>query len=150
MIRDPDRFSGSGFLPGEKVESSERPSNGLRILVVEDHEETANTTAFVLRLYGHEVRVALDGPTALQAAQDNLPDVMLLDIGLPGMDGCEVARRIGEWLNWRSPLLIAVTGFGEEAERRRSAEAGIDLHLLKPLDPERLEVLLRRFQTIIQ
>jgi two-component system OmpR family response regulator len=81
----------------------------------------------------------MDGPAALQAAQDSLPDVMLLDIGIPGMDGCEVARKIGGWSNWRRPLLIAVTGFGLESERRRSAEAGIDLHLLKPLDPDRLK-----------
>jgi two-component system OmpR family response regulator len=150
VIRDPNRFAGNGFLAGEEMQPSEQSSKGLRILVVEDHEETAKTTALLLRLYGHEVRVALDGPTALQAAQSGLPDVMVLDIALPGMDGCEVARRIGEWSSWRRPLLIAVAGFGEEAERRRSAEAGIDLHLTKPLDPERLEVLLRRFQTIIQ
>lgn len=149
MNRDPDRRA-AAVLASAEAEPSEQSSKGLRILVVEDHEEMANTTALLLRLYGHEVRVALDGPAALRAAQDDLPDVMLVDIGLPGMDGCEVARRIGEWTNWKRPLFIAVTGHGEEAERRRSAEAGIDLHLLKPLDPERLEVLLRRSQTIIK
>jgi CheY-like chemotaxis protein len=73
----------------------EQTLKGLQILIVEDNEDTANTTAMLLRHYGHEVRVAPDGPAALQAAKDRLPDVVLVDIGLPGMDGYEVAMKIG-------------------------------------------------------
>jgi CheY-like chemotaxis protein len=122
----------------------------LQILVVEDDADTAASMAMMLRLRGHAVEVAGDGPTAVRMAEGRPPDVALLDIGLPGgMDGCEVARRLQEQATGKAPLLIAVTGYGEEADRRRSEEAGIDLHLLKPVDPRALERLLERFKTII-
>jgi len=120
----------------------------LRVLVVEDHADTTESMAVLLRLHGHEVDVAPDGPTALRIAAQNPPDVALLDIGLPGMDGFEVARRLQERPG-KKPLLVAVTGYGQEEDRRRSEQAGIDLHLLKPVDPEQLEKLLARFKTII-
>ena len=120
----------------------------LRVLVVEDHADTAESVAVLLRLHGHEVDVAPDGPTALRIAAQNPPDVALLDIGLPGMDGFEVARRLQERPG-KKPLLVAVTGYGQEEDRRRSEQAGIDLHLLKPVDPEELKQLLARFKTII-
>jgi len=137
MNREPDRPNGT---------PPKQPSKGLNILIVEDNEDTATTTAILLRLYGHEVRIAMDGPAALQAAKDGFPDVVLVDIGLPGMDGYEVARKIGEQPTERRPLFIALTGFGPE---RHSADGIIDLHLLKPLDPDRLEKVLRRFQRVI-
>jgi CheY-like chemotaxis protein len=121
----------------------------LRVLVVEDHADSAETLAVLLRLHGHEVDVAPDGPTALRIAAQNPPDVALLDIGLPGMDGFEVARRLQEQVAGKMPLLVAVTGYGQEEHRRRSKQAGIDLHLLKPVDPEELKQLLARFKTII-
>jgi CheY-like chemotaxis protein len=122
----------------------------LRVLVVEDHADTAESMAVLLRLHGHEVEVAPDGPTALRVAAQNPPDVALIDIGLPGgTDGWEVARRLQERAAGKMPLLIAVTGYGQEADRRRSEQAGIDLHLLKPADPEDLKTLLARFKTII-
>jgi CheY-like chemotaxis protein len=121
----------------------------LRVLVVEDHADSAATLAVLLRLHGHEVDVAPDGPTALRIAAQNPPDVALLDIGLPGMDGFEVARRLQEQAAGKMPLLVAVTGYGQEEHRRRSKQAGIDLHLLKPVDPEELKKLLARFKTII-
>ena len=121
----------------------------LRVLVVEDHADSAETLAVLLRLHGHEVDVAPDGPTALRIAAQNPPDVALLDIGLPGMDGFEVARRLQEQAAGKMPLLVAVTGYGQEEHRRRSKQAGIDLHLLKPVDPEEIKTLLARFKTII-
>ena len=122
----------------------------LRVLVVEDHADTAESTALFLRLHGHEVEVAPDGPTALRIAADNPPDVALLDFGLPGaLDGCEVARRLQEKAAGRKLLLIAVTGYGQEEDRRRSEQAGIDLHLVKPVDPDHITTLLARFRTII-
>ena len=133
----------------DSLEKPERSSNGLHILIVEDNEDTANTTAILLRHYGHEVRIALDGPSALQAAQERLPDVVLVDIGLPGMDGYEVAMRIGERPNEKRPLFIAVTGFGSEGYYRLSEDATIDVHLLKPVDPEKLQSLLKRFHAVI-
>ena len=123
----------------------------LRVLVVEDHADTAESTALLLRLHGHEVEVAPDGPTALRIAADNPPDVALIDIGLPGgMNGWEVARRLQEPAAGKMPLLIAVTGYGQEEDRRKSWEAGIDMHLLKPADPALLTGLLKRFRTIVR
>ena len=122
---------------------------GLRILVVEDHEDTAATLALLLRMEGHEVQVAPDGPAALEAVQFASPDVVLLDIGLPGMSGWEVARWVTGQPAEKRPLLVAITGYGREEDRRRSAEAGIDHHLLKPVDPAELLGLLRRFYQVV-
>ena len=121
----------------------------LRVLVVEDDQDTAATSAMLLRLNGHDVNVALDGPSALQAAQANAPDVVLLDVAMPKMDGWSVATQIREPRNGKRPLIIAISGFGTEAAQRRSQEAGIDLHLVKPVDPLQLEDLLKRFRRIV-
>ena len=122
----------------------------LRILLVEDDGDLAETLAALLRIYGHEVQVARDGPTALRLAADQPPDVGLLDLGLPGgMDGYEVARRLREQEVDKLPHLIAVTGYDRDEDRRRSKEAGIHLHLLKPVDGEALNRLLQRFQAVI-
>jgi two-component system OmpR family response regulator len=118
------------------------PPPGLRVLVVEDHADTADSLALLLTLFGHEVRVARDGPTALEMARAFPPDVVLLDIGLPGIDGWQVAERLRQQSGQKRPLLIAVTGYGQDADHRRSQEAGIDLHLLKPVDPDQLRRLL--------
>jgi two-component system CheB/CheR fusion protein len=118
-------------------------------LVVEDNEDSATSQALLLGLEGHRVTLAADGPTALREVQRACPDMVLLDIGLPGMDGYEVARRVHEMQLWKRPLLVAVTAWGEEADRRRSAEVGIDLHLVKPVDPQTLIALLRRFRSVL-
>jgi CheY-like chemotaxis protein len=126
---------------------------GLHVLVVEDDTDLAANLAVWLVLQGHKARVAPDGPAALRAAGDEPPDVVLLDLGLPGMDGYEVAERVREDLAPalpKAPLVIAVTGRGGEADRRRSREAGIDLHLTKPVDVEQLSRILGRFQRIIR
>src|SRR5262249_39212912 len=89
-----------------------------------------------------DVRVALDGPTALQEASESPPDVVLLDIGLPGMDGYEVARRLREQTQVKMPIFVAVTAYGTDDDFRRSAEEGLDLHLVKPVDSKVLRTVL--------
>ncbi len=125
-------------------------SQGLHVLVVEDHAGTATMLAELLRLEGHKVDVARDGLRALDLAQAVPPDVALVDISLPGMDGHEVARRLHAQTGDKRPLLIAITGNAREEARTRSAEVGVDLHLIKPIQPDELRRLLRRFQGIIR
>jgi PAS domain S-box-containing protein len=113
-----------------------------RILVVDDNVDGAESLATLLELYGHEVRTALDGPAALAVADEFRPDVVLLDIGLPGMDGYEVARQLRAREAFRAARLIAMTGWGQDADRERSRQAGFDLHLVKPVDPAELRRVL--------
>jgi CheY-like chemotaxis protein len=115
-----------------------------RVLVVDDNADAAVTLQLLLQSLGHETHVVHDGAAALDAARRLEPDVVLLDIGLPGLDGYEVARRLREMEAARPLRIIAVTGWGTEADRRRSQEAGFDLHLVKPLDPEELAQVLGR------
>ncbi len=124
-------------------------TRALRVLVVEDHADTAASLAMLLRGDGYDVEVANEGMTALQTADAHPPDVALLDIGLPGMNGYELAEHLQERNRGKRPLLIATTGYGSDEDRRRSEEAGIDLHLVKPVDPEHLRAVLRRFRGII-
>jgi signal transduction histidine kinase len=113
-----------------------------RILLADDNPDALESLAAVLRLRGHEVFSASNGAAALETAVRHVPDIALLDIGMPLLDGYEVARRIRaeEW--GKSVTLVALTGWGQESDRRRSHEAGFDTHLVKPLDPERLTALL--------
>jgi PAS domain S-box-containing protein len=122
----------------------ERPRQLLHILVVEDNPDAAQSLAMMLRLWGHEVRVARDGPAGLAALQKERPEVVFLDIGLPGMDGYEVARRIREQPGMSQLLIIAVTGYGREQDQRRSHEAGFDAHMVKPVTPEAFQQVLAR------
>jgi DNA-binding response OmpR family regulator len=123
-------------------------NSGLRILVVEDDPDTALSQTILLRLTGHDVEVADDGPSALAKALVYLPDVILLDIGLPDFNGWEIAKLLRE--HWTKPaFIIAITGHGREVDKRQSAAAGIDLHLTKPVDQGYLEIVLRRFQKVI-
>ena len=111
--------------------------------MADDNVDAANSLARLLRrLHGQDVRVAHDGPEALAAAGAFLPEVALLDIGMPGMDGYEVARRLRANPDFQGLLLVALTGWGQEADRRRSEEAGFDRHLIKPVDPEVVRELL--------
>jgi CheY-like chemotaxis protein len=122
----------------------------MRVLVVEDNPEAAECIAHLLRHAGHDAEVAPDGPAALEAVEANTPDVVLLDIGLPGwMDGWQVASRLQDWPTFKRPLVVALTGHGDDDDRRRSEEAGIDLHLMKPVDAGQLEKLLSRFRSVI-
>jgi two-component system, sensor histidine kinase len=114
-----------------------------RCLVIEDNADAAETMGLLLELYGHEVRIARDGREGLEAARRFLPEVVLCDIGLPdGMDGYEVARRMRQDPALGGASLVALTGYGQEEDQRRAREAGFDVHLTKPADPERLERLL--------
>jgi CheY-like chemotaxis protein len=121
----------------------------MRVLVVEDHPRQAESIAQLLRQAGHDAEVAADGPSAAAAAEARPPDVVLLDIGLPGMDGWQLARRLKNLHGPKPPLIVAVTGYDGEEDRRRSREAGIDLHLTKPVDVAGLEALLARFRSVI-
>jgi PAS domain S-box-containing protein len=115
-----------------------------RILVVDDNADVADSLALFLRVEGHQVHVANDGPGALDAAATFRPEVVLLDIGLPGMDGYEVARRLRQQASGNELLMVAVTGYGQEEDRHRADEAGFDAHLVKPADLNALKRLLDR------
>jgi CheY-like chemotaxis protein len=130
------------------MEANRDGTSTFRILLVEDHADTADSMAMILRLYGHDVVVARDGLTALQIADDNSPDVVLLDIALPNMDGWRVARELRQPSAKKRQLLVAITGYGDKAARLRSYEAGIDLHLVKPVDGEELQKLLASYHRI--
>jgi CheY-like chemotaxis protein len=117
-------------------------STPLRVLVVDDWPDTAESMAVLLRLWGHDVRIAHDGPTALAVAALYRPNVVLLDVGLPGMDGYQVARRMRNDLRLREAFLVSLTGYGQDSDMWRSRQAGCDRHLLKPVDPNVLESLL--------
>jgi two-component system CheB/CheR fusion protein len=112
------------------------------VLLVEDNLDAAEALSELLRMWGHEVEVAHDGVSALRTARTVEPDVVLLDIGLPGMDGYEVARELRAIPGLAASRLIALTGYGQESDRRRSSLAGVDHHLVKPVDLERLRALL--------
>jgi len=122
----------------------------MRVLVVEDHAETAWTVSWLLNQAGHDVEVAADGETAVSAARSNPPDVVLLDLGLPGIDGYEVARQVQEQPGDKRPLFVAVSGHGEKEALQRSQDAGIDLHLVKPVAPDYLQRLLSRFRQVLE
>ena len=115
---------------------------GRRVLVVDDNVDAADSTAALLELWGHDARAVYDGETALEAAREMRPDVVLLDIGLPGMNGYEVAQRLRALPDVAIALLAAMTGYGQDEDRRRASAAGFDLHLTKPLDPSRLREIV--------
>jgi CheY-like chemotaxis protein len=123
--------------------------SGLHILVVDDRTDAATGMARLLRLDGHHVEIASDGSSAVDRARADKPDVVLLDIDLPDMSGYEVARRLRESLFDKPPFILAVTGHGRESDRRRSEEAGIDMHLAKPVDPRVLRTILSRFASVV-
>jgi two-component system CheB/CheR fusion protein len=117
----------------------------LCVLIVEDNADAAQSTRMLIEMDRHDVHVARDGIAALEVAAAVEPDVILLDIGLPGLSGYEVAERLRGRKARKRLLLVAVTGYATEADRERSAAAGIDLHLSKPVEPGLLLGLLRRF-----
>jgi CheY-like chemotaxis protein/anti-sigma regulatory factor (Ser/Thr protein kinase) len=111
------------------------------ILVVDDNTDAANSLAKLLQMHGHEVQVAYDGPSGIEAAKSFLPDLILLDIGLPGMDGFEVAKHLRQEPGLKEVPLIAVSGYGREEDRQRSRQVGFNHHLVKPVDPQALPAL---------
>ena len=116
------------------------------ILVVDDNVDAAESLAMLLRMEGHDVRVAHDGPAALAAVEADRPDLVFLDIGMPVMNGYDVAQRLRQRPGLENLVLVAMTGWGQEEDRRRSQEAGFDHHLVKPAEPEALRQLLARPQ----
>jgi len=111
-------------------------------LVVDDSRDGADSLRALLELLGAEVRVAYDGPAALETCHTYQPEVVLLDIGMPGMNGYEVARRIRQRPDFQDVTLIALTGWGQEKDRRNSEAAGFDHHLVKPINIDALQALL--------
>jgi len=103
-------------------------------MVVDDNMDAATMLAVLLQLHGHDVRTAASAPEALSTVEQFHPEVVFLDIGLPGMSGYELARRLRDRPDMRTATLVAVTGWGQEDDRRQSKEAGIDHHLTKPVD----------------
>jgi len=118
-----------------------------RVLVVEDNVDVADSLAMLLELFGHRVQITHDGLAALAAVQAHTFDIVLLDIGLPGMDGYDVARRIRGELGPTTPALVALTGYGREEDKARARAAGFDQHLVKPVDPDVLGPLVARLAT---
>ncbi len=132
-------------VPEPQTTVAGRPVRPLQILVVDDNRDAAESLAVLLRMWEHEAKVALDGPTALEMLRRERPEVVLLDIGLPEMDGYEVARRVRASKEGRDVLLLAVTGYGQREDRRLSQEAGFDDHLVKPVEPTFLRHLLASY-----
>jgi two-component system CheB/CheR fusion protein len=112
------------------------------VLVVDDNIDAAESLGRLLRLLGHQVALAHDGPAALGAFATDPPQIVFLDIGLPGMDGYEVARQLRRCPTGANALLVALTGYGQDEDRVRAHEAGFDHHFVKPVDPVVLEDLL--------
>jgi CheY-like chemotaxis protein len=123
-----------------EVATGEQPAT--RVLVVDDSVDTVESTARLLRLHGHEIQTACDASEAIAVALSWRPEVVLLDLGLPDMDGYQVALRLRQEASFQGTVIIAVTGYGRPEDRRQSREAGIDLHLLKPVNPDVLLALL--------
>jgi PAS domain S-box-containing protein len=125
-------------------ETASPPARGLRVLVIEDNQDSANSLRILLEMYGHQVVVAYTGLEGVRAAHECRPDVVLCDIGLPGLDGYGVARQLRSNPATATARLIAVTGYGSEEDRRRALASGFDFHLTKPADPGRIRQLLQR------
>ncbi len=127
-------------LPPNNTADQAGPS--VRVLVVDDNVDAAESLAELLRVLGHDVRTAHDGPTGLEAATDYRPDVMLLDIGLPGLDGYEVAKRLRQQPVFKTLVLAAMTGYGQDSDKDKSKSAGFDHHMVKPVDFEQVRLIL--------
>jgi CheY-like chemotaxis protein len=113
-----------------------------RVLIVDDNRDAAEMLADLLKTLGHSVAVAFDGPSALLAAPQMKPEIMLIDIGLPSMDGYELARRLKAMPEFENVWLFALTGYGQDSDRKRSLEAGFRDHMVKPVNLDRLESIL--------
>ena len=143
VVRLPQHALGSeAIVPGPQEQPGAVVPAGepvrLRVLVVEDNHDGRESLRDLLELWGHEVETAANGPDGVDAALASLPDVALVDIGLPGLDGNEVAQRIRAALGGDTMVLIAMTGYGQPEDRRRALQAGFDAYLVKPVDPDEL------------
>lgn len=125
--------------PQAKLEHGKRHS---RVLVVDDNVDLTRGLARLLQIRGHEVRIAYDGPTGLELAKNSKPDVVLIDIGLPGMDGYQLAGHLRRDESVKDATLIAISGYGQEEDLRQAREAGFDHHLVKPIISDQLIKIL--------
>ena len=125
--------------PAALPETNQSATRSLRVLVVDDNVDTVESLAMLMNALGHDVRKAYDGSASLEAALEYRPHIMLLDIGLPGLDGYQLATRIREQAALQDVVLVALTGYGQESARQRSLEAGFDHHLTKPADLNEIE-----------
>jgi two-component system CheB/CheR fusion protein len=130
---------GTKFVPG-----ATQPERVFRVLVVDDNEDAAQSLAMLLEILGHRVETASDAPSALSRAPVFQPDLVLLDVGLPNMNGYEVARALRAQPSLRDSTLVACTGYGQDEDRRKAREAGFDHHLVKPVHMSDLEQILAR------
>jgi CheY-like chemotaxis protein len=119
-----------------------QPIAARRVVVIEDNDDAREMLAMLLRLQGHEVHVASSGGDGVRCAAAVLPDAVLVDIGLPDVDGYTVAQRLRQLPIGEKMLLVAISGYGQREDRRHSKEAGFDVHLVKPVDPDRLHRLI--------
>ena len=118
-----------------------------RVLIIEDYEDTARMLTAIVKSRGYEVRAESNGPAGLRAAEDYRPEVILSDIGLPGIDGYTIARELRKRPEFSKTLMVAVTGYNQEADRKQARDAGFDYHLPKPLNISKLfDVLLTKQQ----
>src|SRR4030095_14792844 len=124
------------------IETAKESAQTSRLLVVDDNMDSADMLVMLLQMFGHEAKAAYSGQTALEAAVVYQPDFVLLDIGLPDMNGYEVARHLRQQPETKDVRLIAMTGYGQDSDRQRSQEAGCEHHLVKPVDPQKLQDLL--------
>ncbi|HEY8507793.1 MAG TPA: response regulator, partial [Steroidobacteraceae bacterium] len=113
-----------------------------RILIADDNLDAAESLALLLNMQGHETRTAGDGFQAVQLAESFRPDIIFMDVGMPRLDGIEAARQIRQQPWGKSMLIVALTGWGQEADRHRTRDAGIDLHLVKPITLEGIAAVL--------
>lgn len=135
-------FEETPMTVGSDSQRLERQHKRRRVMVIDDNKDAAESMSMLFELWGHEVMCAYDGRAALAAAPKYRPDAVFLDIGLPGMDGYEIAERLRELPESADTVLVALTGYGQDEDRRRSREAGFDHHLVKPVAPETLQKLL--------
>ncbi len=145
-VRLPLVTAGGPATTGSPAQVASQPGRALSILLVDDNQDAANALVEILQLYGHEVTAVYDPMAALEAVASQRPDVAILDIGLPGMDGNELATRIKAGASPEAPRLIALTGYGQEADKLKSRASGFAAHLVKPIDVDELLRLLERQQ----
>lgn len=137
-------FAQSAVQASEQSLAARRQPEVLRVLVVDDNADAADSLAGLLRLRGHEIRVAYSGAKAIALAQVFQPDLAFLDIGMPDMSGYDVARRLRQVPGLERMMMTALTGWGTDVDRARSADVGFDEHLIKPLTSASLDALLEK------
>jgi PAS domain S-box-containing protein len=144
VVRLPGLHEPPALLDGDVRNARSLTTNPVsrRVLVVEDNCDAAESIARLVEMWGHEVRQAHDGPQALGVAAEYHPQVILLDMGLPGLSGLEVAARLRQDPTFADTVVVMVTGYGQDEDRRQSREAGVDYHWVKPVEPDRLRCLL--------